>query len=93
MSADVSEEHVASIFRIEEASEVTACFMLIFCVPLERRLTLNGRHGVIFKETGVFIVAAVRTSNPTVQGKGFRTKVVRRILPPNTGRKVTGGRR
>jgi hypothetical protein len=35
-------------------------------VPPKRRLTLNGLHGVIFQKKALFIVTAVRTSNPTL---------------------------
>jgi hypothetical protein len=34
-------------------------------VPLKRRSTFNGLHGVIFKKTELFITISVRTSNPS----------------------------
>jgi hypothetical protein len=49
VSTDVSEEHIASIFRIEKAEQET----------------LNGLHGVISQKMVLFITTAVRTSNPT----------------------------
>jgi hypothetical protein len=58
-STYVSEEHVASIFRLLLAP----CFMLVFyCltprwsqhVSPKRRLTFNGLHGVILQEMKVF---------------------------------------
>jgi hypothetical protein len=34
-------------------------------ISLKSQLTLSGLHGVIFQKTELFIVTAVRTSNPT----------------------------
>jgi hypothetical protein len=39
-------------------------------VPLKRRLTFNGLHGIASKKTELFITTAVRTSEFTKQGNG-----------------------
>jgi hypothetical protein len=38
-------------------------------VPLKRRLTFDGRIGVISQKTELFIITAVRTTNPTQENK------------------------
>jgi hypothetical protein len=61
---DVSEERIASIFRVEEkrrksTSEEPACRQYI---PPKRRLT-HYLHGATSQKTAFFIVTAVKTSN------------------------------
>jgi hypothetical protein len=53
MSIDVSEEHIAPIFRIEKISSARN---LLSCYEL---------HGVISQKIVVFTTTAVRISNPT----------------------------
>jgi hypothetical protein len=79
VSVDVSEEHVASIFGVEEqAKEIKKSFIcltlvssLVYSLTLKmealpkRRLILNRLHGVISQKMLLFITTAVRTSNPT----------------------------
>jgi hypothetical protein len=63
---DVSEERIASIFRIEnprarnQREQVAADWY----VPLKRRFTQD-LHGATSQENAFFIVTAVKTSNPT----------------------------
>jgi hypothetical protein len=59
VSTDVSEEHIASIFRVEKLSLARN--------QRESRwqAVLNGLHGVISQKTVLFITTAVGTSNPT----------------------------
>jgi hypothetical protein len=72
VSADVSEEHIASIFRVEKSHLLSHWFLLSLFfrpwrwrryVPPKCRLTPNGLHGVISQKMGLFITTAVRTSN------------------------------
>jgi hypothetical protein len=77
---DVSEEHIASIFRVEEissakTSHLVASWLLMnlflrpwrwrLCVPPKRRFKLDRLHGVISQKMILFITTAVKTSNPT----------------------------
>jgi hypothetical protein len=62
VSIDVSEEHIASIFRVEEISSARNQQA---GGKQKRRLTLNGLHGVISQKLIFFITTAVKTSNPT----------------------------
>jgi hypothetical protein len=74
VATDVSEEHIASIFRVEACHLLTCWFLLkLFLwpwrgrryVPPKRRLQLNRLHGVISQKMVLFITTAVKTSNPT----------------------------
>jgi hypothetical protein len=65
VSSDVSEERIASIFRVEEirsARNQQAELDLFFDpedggdVPPKRRLTLNGLHGVISQKMILFVL-------------------------------------
>jgi hypothetical protein len=60
VSTDVSEEHIASIFRVEEISSANNQQ----ASSLPRPLTFNGLHGVISQKMMLFITIAVKTSNP-----------------------------
>jgi hypothetical protein len=84
VSTDVLEEHIASIFRVEEinsACHLFACWILlnIFiwpwrwrrCVPPKFQLKLDGLHSVISQKMILFITTAVKTSN-TTRGKSLR---------------------
>jgi hypothetical protein len=53
VSIDVSEEHVAPIFRVEEISSTS------------KQVALNGLHGVVSQKLIFFITTAVKTSNST----------------------------
>jgi hypothetical protein len=53
VSIDVSEEHIASIFKVEEISLA------------RNQQALNGLHGVISQKMTLFITTAVKASNPT----------------------------
>jgi hypothetical protein len=70
VSTDVSEDHISSIFRVEEISSAET-FILPWrwmrYVPPKRRLKLNGLHDVISQSTVLFITTAVKTSDPTYQ--------------------------
>jgi hypothetical protein len=67
VSTEVSEEHIASIFRVEVISSTrnqqASRWRRDF--PPTRRLSLNGLHGVISQKMILFITTAVKTSNPT----------------------------
>jgi hypothetical protein len=67
VSTDVSEEHIASIFRVEEISSARnqQASRWRRYVPPKRRLTLNGLHDVVSEKLILFITTAVITSNPT----------------------------
>jgi hypothetical protein len=55
---DVSEEHIASIFRVEKISKQPAWKQVARWkryVPQKRRLTLNGLHGVISQKMVLFM--------------------------------------
>jgi hypothetical protein len=52
---DVTEEHVASIFRVERIREVATMLALTGRIP----------QGATFQEMPFFIVTAVKTSNLT----------------------------
>jgi hypothetical protein len=72
---------MTSVFGIEEQIKretlFSVCFMLRYClvssstlkmrryVPPKRRLTSARVHGVIYQKTELFLVTAVRTSDPT----------------------------
>jgi hypothetical protein len=60
VSTDVSGEHIASIFRVEEKVQKTS-----EQAGGKRRLKLNGLHGIISQKMILFITTAVKTSNPT----------------------------
>jgi hypothetical protein len=49
VSTDVSEEHIASVFRVEEIRSARNQQL-----ASERRLTLNGLHGVISQKLILF---------------------------------------
>jgi hypothetical protein len=71
VSADVSEEHIASIFRVEEISsarnqQASRWQAGLRYVPPKRLLTPNGLHGVISQKLIPFITTAVKTPNSTV---------------------------
>jgi hypothetical protein len=59
VSTNVSEEHIASIFRVEEISSARN--------QQASRLTLNGLHIVISQKMILFITTSVKTSNPTLK--------------------------
>jgi hypothetical protein len=50
---DASEEHIASVLRVEKISSA------------RNQRTLNGLHGVISQKMVLFMTTAVKTSNPT----------------------------
>jgi hypothetical protein len=52
---DVSEERIASIFRVEEQ----------FSKPASKQLAIYALHGVISQKMILFKTTAVKTSNPT----------------------------
>jgi hypothetical protein len=58
VSTDVSEEHIASIFRVEKRSSARNQHE-------SRWQALNRLHGVISQKIVLFIPTAVRTSNLT----------------------------
>jgi hypothetical protein len=76
---DVSEEHIASVFRVEEEFSkpasclATACSLVCWTilrpwrwrryVPPKRRMQLNVLHGVISQKMILFITTAVKTSS------------------------------
>jgi hypothetical protein len=60
VSSDVSEEHIASIFRVEEISSASK--------QVASKLTLNGLHDVISQKLILFITTALKTSNPMKKG-------------------------
>jgi hypothetical protein len=74
------------------STDVAACFMLVYClthssnpmieryVPPKRRLTYTGLHGVIFQNIELFIVTAVRISNPSLQTSILEERVSTVIL-------------
>jgi hypothetical protein len=78
-SADVSEEHVASIFRNQHETELwllpASRWLLAWLtlrlwrwrwhITLKCQSTFRGIHGVISQRMGLFITIAPRTSNPT----------------------------
>jgi hypothetical protein len=67
VSTDVSEKHIASIFRVEEiisAINQEASRWRRYVFP-KRWLTFNGLHGVISQKLILFMTTAVKTSNPT----------------------------
>jgi hypothetical protein len=43
-------------------------------VPSKHVLTFNGLHGVISKKMDLFVVAAVKPTNPTIKGNNLKTK-------------------
>jgi hypothetical protein len=53
VSTDVSEEHIASIFRVEEEAEQETS---VKAGGKQSRLTFNGLHGLIFQKIVVFLV-------------------------------------
>jgi hypothetical protein len=57
VSIDVSVEHIASIFRVEEIKFSKK--------PASKQVALNGLHGVISQKMILFITIAVKTSNLT----------------------------
>jgi hypothetical protein len=68
VSNDVSDEHIASIFRVEKTSwarkqRESRWQRWRRYVP-SKRLTSNGLHGVISEKMVLFITTAVRSSNP-----------------------------
>jgi hypothetical protein len=72
----VSEEHVASIFRVE--AELANCFLLVSCFAYsstlnmyatcspKHQLIFNGLHGVISQKMKFFIITPERTSDPAL---------------------------
>jgi hypothetical protein len=65
VSTDVSEEHIASILRVEKmGSARNPCEGRWRYVPPKRGLTLNVLHGVTSQKMVLFITTAVGTSNP-----------------------------
>jgi hypothetical protein len=74
VSTYISEEHIASIFRVEFTLVFFLCFFfrpwsLRPYVPLKRMLTFNGLHGVISHKMVRFITTAVRTFSSYVKVK------------------------
>jgi hypothetical protein len=78
VATDVSEEHIASLFRVEEifsACHLLTCWFLLKLflrpwswrryIPSKRRLQLNRLHSIISQKMILFITTAVKTSNPT----------------------------
>jgi hypothetical protein len=68
VSTDVSDDHIASIFRVEEIGSANQRASRWRYVPPKRPLKLNGLHrlhGVISQKMILFITTAVKTSNPT----------------------------
>jgi hypothetical protein len=55
VSADVSDEHIASIFRVEKISSAR-----------NQRASRWQAHGVISQKMVLFITTTVKTSNPTI---------------------------
>jgi hypothetical protein len=55
VSTNVSEEHIASIFRVEEISSARN----------QQASRWQALHGVISQKMILFITTAVKTSNPT----------------------------
>jgi hypothetical protein len=55
VSADILEEHIASIFRVEEISSARNRQASRWQAPPKRRLTLNGLHGVTSQKTILFL--------------------------------------
>jgi hypothetical protein len=76
---EISKEHVAFIFRIEEETTKEAKVKEVASrayysnlkmeghAPLERRLIFNGLHAIIAQKREPFITIAVRASNPASQ--------------------------
>jgi hypothetical protein len=62
VSNDVSEVHIASIFKVEEINSARNQRRYI---PPKHRLTLNGLQGIISQKMIFFINTAVKTSNTT----------------------------
>jgi hypothetical protein len=58
VATDVSEEHSASIFRVEEKSSKPTS------KQVAGRLLHNGLHGVISQKMILFITTTVKTSKP-----------------------------
>jgi hypothetical protein len=56
VSTDVSEEHIASIFRVEKISSGRNQRESRWQVPPKRRLTLNGLRGVISQKIVLFMI-------------------------------------
>jgi hypothetical protein len=74
VSTDISEEHIASIFRVDEISSARNTSKQAGdkrYVPPKRRLTLNRLHGVTSQKMILFITTAVKTSNPTGRKKSL----------------------
>jgi hypothetical protein len=74
--ADVSEEHIDSVFRIQRKSW---------------RQYVNGPHGVISQKMVLFITTAVRTSNHKLQLNSvalFRQRTIPTERPPLVGEVV-----
>jgi hypothetical protein len=63
MSTDISEEHVASIFRVEVKAEQETSVIQVAtrAAAPKRRLTFKGLHGVISRKIIFLITIAVRT--------------------------------
>jgi hypothetical protein len=64
LSTDVSEEHIASIFRVEEISSARNQQASRWLAT--QQMTLHGLHRVISQKSILFITTDVKTSKPTV---------------------------
>jgi hypothetical protein len=68
MSTDVSEEHIAFIFRVEDEAEQETSIKgggkQRRHVPPKPQLPFNGLHRVLSQKIVLFINTTVRTSNP-----------------------------
>jgi hypothetical protein len=88
---DVSEEHIASIFKNKGEAEqeinkkqranraqLGVCFFLVSCVAYSSTLKMekiyspkrrasSGIHGITTQKTALFVISAVRTSNPAIK--------------------------
>jgi hypothetical protein len=88
VSTDVSEEHIASIFRVKKSGgKVFTCFhagilLSLFFDPEDGGdmflrnfgFTFNGLQGVISQKLILLITTAVKTSNPTLNNSFPNTR-------------------